>query len=1262
MKNLLIRNTFLILFFCTALMANATRTFVHPGISHKLSDLERMRIAVQNQVEPWYGSYLLLQTNKYASYNYAVQWRKDSVRVVASLSASYEKFKYDALASYYNALMWYITGDSRHAEKAIQIFNAMSNIKSIENSATKSLDAGRVIWKLMEGAEIIKSTYSGWKQEDIDAFKKMLVYPGYSTTKEPTAAIDAGDATFYWYMYNGDYGRHGNQGLFGMRGIMAMGIFLDNEIMYERALRYLRGQPHHPDDLPYPSGPPVVSSTKNGFPTSNSYFDDYSMKSPYIMADVPDYGYNEVIKNYIWENGQSQEASRDQGHSLLALTILHTMSEMSWNQGDNLFNAVNYRQRLGLEYSLKYNVSYAKSYPDQPNPWEPTVASGEFIQRRDRSQRWFSRRINPFNANDTVSITRGDCVNDNGSTCFEMLVGHYQSRLNLPAESIKWMVRANQIFKSKFGNEQQGFQVDHAGYTGLTFHRTDSCAGDPVTFKNRTPIFAVHKLPGVIQVEDYDFFIDNPQSRTYLELSDSKKYNAYRPDSAVTVESCPTGGYQVSDMVAGEWLNYTVSVPRSAAYNLVANYSTITAGAKLRVALAGRDKTTEVLLPVTGEGVLADCMLARQVYLQAGIHSLRIYISGASNTLKLNSLSVLFENTGQPYLTLTLTKNTTFNTLSWSTRNFIPASFTIYRATVNDFAQATVLQNDFLGTSLMDYSMTPGSNYYYWVKTNDGLQNVMSNMVTTTVGAAGEIDHPFTYGTNGWSTNTSGATLATSNGILKMTMAVQSANEYRGDLTTTNLTVHAGKYPILALKMAKPSVAQVTFDTPNGPYGGGSNNWTGADSVNPTYKVYYYDLTAKNFIHPAGTITTLPTDTTFTFPTVSFKVAGVTSGETSYTLDWIKSFASLADMRTFIAKDSVQAIFEPAYTTTGTIALTNTFSSGKILLNWTSTNLTNPIFAVYRNRVDTFNTATALATGLTATTFTDSTLSDSDADCYYWIQTSDRGQLVTSASTRVNLTWGSYTDDFTLKTSGSYSIYGWRRVSAGTTSSLTVTNPAGKLLVNMITDPTNGGYMGPIYRYASIDLHAGINPILAIKATWPTLFNLSLGCGLGTYANATNAWTGRVGSKVLYYDLRTNGFTLSGTTTFIPTENVLTVTKLTLGMYGVKSGETSYTLDWIKTFRSVQALKDFVTADSMATGLPEKPKTAVLSVYCSDNRLYMRDLTLGDEVMVFDLQGRRIIRDIVQTEEWIGSLPAKGLFVVRVRNQNQVETTKVMNL
>ncbi|WP_243348117.1 carbohydrate-binding protein [Parabacteroides sp. FAFU027] len=597
-----------------------------------------MKYMVQAGKEPWTSSFTKLQANSYAKYTYTVQWKTDSVRVVENLSSNYEKFKYDALAAYYNSLMWYITGDVRHAQKCVQIFNAMKNIRSIV-SATESLGAGRVIWKLLEGAEIIKNTYTGWQQTDIDAFKAMLVYPGYSTSVD-----HSGDAehSFYWAMFNGDFGRHGNQGLFGIRGIMAMGIFMDNEIMFDRALRYLKGQAHRSDDLPYVSGPTIVSSSPSA---TNSYFDTYTLSAPYIQSTIEDYGYNEVIKNYIWENGQSQESSRDQSHALLGVSIINTMCEMAWNQGEDIYSFLNYRPLLGLEFYNHYNVSYNFSFTDQLTSWEPTVSTGEFIQRRDRSARWYSKAINPYSESDFVNVTRGTFVTSGNAPVWEMVLGHYKSRLNLPQSQYKWTVRCDSISRKNFGYEQQGFQVDHPGFGGLTFHRVDNCPGDPCTFVNRQPVYGIHMLPGKVEAEDFDFFSAQGQSRTFYELSGTKVANDYRPDSAVTIKSCSAGGYKVSDMAAGEWLAYTVYVPSTQKYSIKVNYSAPLSGSRLKIALGGTDKTTEIALPSTGAGIWSDYTLSGAASLTSGIQDLRAYVSGVSNNLELNSISILSETT-----------------------------------------------------------------------------------------------------------------------------------------------------------------------------------------------------------------------------------------------------------------------------------------------------------------------------------------------------------------------------------------------------------------------------------------------------------------------------------------------------------------------------------------------------------------------------------------------------------------------------------------
>ena len=203
-----------------------------------------MKMMVEAGVEPWASTFEALRNHSRASFNYQVNVATANPTAVIEYSLETDNFFLnDGEAAYYNALMWYITGDERHAEKSIEIFNTYNTLR--RNTSGVPLRSGRV-WRIIEAAEIIAHTYDGWDPDDIQAFKDMLVFPGYSTTTVPSQAISTGNFTFYWHIYQGDRVRNGNQGLFCMRTMMAMGIFLDNEVMYERALRYLRGESHRP--------------------------------------------------------------------------------------------------------------------------------------------------------------------------------------------------------------------------------------------------------------------------------------------------------------------------------------------------------------------------------------------------------------------------------------------------------------------------------------------------------------------------------------------------------------------------------------------------------------------------------------------------------------------------------------------------------------------------------------------------------------------------------------------------------------------------------------------------------------------------------------------------------------------------------------------------------------------------------------------------------------------------------------------------------
>ena len=595
---------------------------VHPGISHKRSDLDRMKLMVEAGVEPWASSFEVLRQHPRAQHDVVLGVIGQPASFRTEFSENSERFFInDGTTAYYNALMWYITGDERHAEKAIEVFNTYKGLR--RNTTAIPLRSGR-IWRIIEAAEIIKSTYDGWDPDDMQEFKDMLVYPGYSTTV-PTQAINNDDFTFYWHIYNGDPKRHGNQGLFAMRTMMAMGIFLDNEVMYERALRYLRGEGHRSDDIPYPSGPPINRDPVAGC----EFFDEFTHDG--FRNTTEDYGYNEVIGNYIYENGQSQESSRDQAHGLAGVSTINNMSEMAWSQGDDLYGHLNNRPLLGMEFYLRYNLSYEFSFQDQTQPWEPTVDSGEYIVRTDRSGRYRSRLINPGVNCDQDDLTRGI---DNLRPIYEMSLAHYKDRMSLPNDDFKWLQRGHDLYTEIVGVETEGVVTDHPVFGSLAFRRVSP--GDPISGfdDDGLPQFAMTMLPGTIEAENFDYFPANGQGRTYSDTSSGNRGGAYRFDSDVDIQATDEGDFYIGSTAVGEFLTYTVNVPETGDYDIKARVSTRLDTAKIRFSFDGQDKTGEVAVPNTGGFTnFTDLTVAEDVPLTRGVHQVKVEILGGAFTL-----------------------------------------------------------------------------------------------------------------------------------------------------------------------------------------------------------------------------------------------------------------------------------------------------------------------------------------------------------------------------------------------------------------------------------------------------------------------------------------------------------------------------------------------------------------------------------------------------------------------------------------------------
>src|SRR5687768_11917206 len=89
----------------------------------------------------------------------------------------------------------------------------------------------------------------------------------------------------------------------------------------------------------------------------------------------------------------------------------------------------------------------------------------------------------------------------------------------------------------------------------------------------------------------------------------------------------------------------------------------------------------------------------------------------------------------------------------------------------------------------------------------------------------------------------------------------------------------------------------------------------------------------------------------------------------------------------------------------------------------------------------------------------------------------------------------------------------------------------------------------------------------------PPVVNLTFDTNLGAYGNGANKWTGKVGSDIYYYDL-TKGF--GAAPNFLSTAGQTGLSTFQFKMADVPAGgDTIYTVDWVKTFKSLNDVLAF---------------------------------------------------------------------------------------
>lgn len=272
--------------------------FTHPGIAHSRESIDFVKARIAAGEQPWLAAWERLNESRYSS----ADWKPQPFEHVErgpynDPNIGSSEFSSDARAAYNHALCWALSNEEAHAKKAVEIINAWSGtLESVGNHDARLL-IGMSGYHFCIAAEILRHTWSKWPDDEQSRFESMLRDVWYPVIKDfyPTA--------------------NGNWDASMLQVMTAMGVFLDDQQMFDRATNY------------------------------------------YLHGEG-----NGAIGKYFMESGQCQESGRDQAHTQMGLEFLANTCETARIQGVDLYGALDNRLVKGFEYTAKYNLGFDVPY------------------------------------------------------------------------------------------------------------------------------------------------------------------------------------------------------------------------------------------------------------------------------------------------------------------------------------------------------------------------------------------------------------------------------------------------------------------------------------------------------------------------------------------------------------------------------------------------------------------------------------------------------------------------------------------------------------------------------------------------------------------------------------------------------------------------------------------------------------------------------------------------------------------------------------
>jgi hypothetical protein len=296
--------------------------FAHPGVLVSRAQLDFVRRQVSAGAEPWRSAFAAMQRDAYA----ALPWIPAPRATVDCGSGSVPNNgctdeRRDALAAYTDALLWYLTGDSRYARQVIAITDAWASTVRTHTNSNAPIQTGWSGATFARAGELLRYSYTGWDKAQLDRFAGML-----RTVYLPE-------------VLPGEKHSNGNHELIELDAATSIAVFLDDHAAFARA----------------------VAAWRVRVPAYIYLGGDGALPRAVPGSGIS--GHDELVRYWqgqaTFTNGLAQETCRDFGHTGWGLEAATHVAATAWIQGLDLYGEMRTRMTAALEFHAGYELGAA---------------------------------------------------------------------------------------------------------------------------------------------------------------------------------------------------------------------------------------------------------------------------------------------------------------------------------------------------------------------------------------------------------------------------------------------------------------------------------------------------------------------------------------------------------------------------------------------------------------------------------------------------------------------------------------------------------------------------------------------------------------------------------------------------------------------------------------------------------------------------------------------------------------------------------------